>query len=88
MALNIINRATMPIDPNAEIVLVVIGQRSSKQFVTWERDKNNHACYHGHYFPMHDYQASTTEESEALALLAAVADFQSRCARFHATPEC
>ena len=86
----ILNRATLPLDTDWEIILQVIGQRSnhSRTFVTWVRHKANGTLENGNYFPVDEQDSDNPDERETLALLVAVADFRDRCKLANATPEC
>lgn len=85
-----LNRATLPVDDNCELVLQPLGQRGNhtRMFATWLRDKNNHRLWDPHYFLMDDQDSPNPDEREALALLSATANFRDRCDFFHAIPEC
>lgn len=88
--MTILNRATLPIDDNCELVLQSFGQRGNhtRMFATWMRDKNNHGLWQPHYFPVDDQDSADVDERESLALLTATADFLDRCWFHDAQPEC
>lgn len=81
MPLTVLNSATLPNDPNAEIIFAVIGGDAKKQFVTWVRNKIDGGRFWGHYFPLADFAkpGDSFEQSEARACIAAAESFNRRC---------